>query len=39
VIGSSFLNFIGTDQVRHYGFPADGELTLSLFEFYPPDTQ
>jgi hypothetical protein len=30
VAGSSFPHWIGTDQVRYYGFPADAQLTLSL---------
>jgi hypothetical protein len=30
VVGSSFSPFIGTDQVRYYGFPAEGQLTLAL---------
>jgi hypothetical protein len=31
VVGSSLPNWLGTDQVRHYGFSADGkQLTLSL---------
>ncbi len=31
VAGSSLPNWIGTDQVRHYGFSSDGkQLTLSL---------
>jgi Lipocalin-like domain len=31
VIGSSNVNWIGSDQVRYYGFSADGnQLTLSL---------
>jgi hypothetical protein len=31
VVGSSLPNWLGTDQVRHYGFSSDGkQLTLSL---------
>lgn len=31
VAGSSLPNWIGTDQIRHYGFSSDGkQLTLSL---------
>jgi lipocalin-like protein len=31
VAGSSFPHWVGTDQVRHYGFSSDGrQLTLSL---------
>ena len=30
VAGSSLPNWLGSDQVRHYGFTADGLLTLSV---------
>jgi hypothetical protein len=30
VAGSSLPNWRGSDQVRHYAFTADGQLTLSL---------
>jgi hypothetical protein len=30
VAGSSLPNWLGSEQVRHYGFTADGQLTLSL---------
>jgi len=30
VVGSSRPDWIGSEQVRYYGFPADNTLTLSL---------
>ena len=30
VVGSSLRTWVGSEQVRHYGFTADGLLTLSL---------
>jgi lipocalin-like protein len=30
VVGSSLASWVGSEQVRYYGFTADGRLTLSL---------
>jgi hypothetical protein len=30
VVGASLASWVGSDQVRYYGFTADGRLTLSL---------